>query len=256
MLFKPDTAAPFELVDGIVLLPGTAEGAKGHFALDTGATQTVLNRRYCTRSGEASDDAVTFSGSEQSSAAVKLDAAEISFAGITIRLDAPTLLDMSYVEQPLRNGGMPSLRFLGSIGANHLCSGRLVVDYPARRVVFNASAVPAHTREVSMSVETVPVIELDLGAGPQRFALDTGANHFAIDQNAAARELLDAAPVGMPRILPPFRFAGREYAGLDGLVADLAGICEALRVDGIFGYQLLRDSVCCFDFDAGRLYLT
>ncbi|MBE7005095.1 MAG: hypothetical protein E7425_12625 [Ruminococcaceae bacterium] len=256
MFFEQDRAAAFELVDGIILLPGTAEGAEGHFALDTGATRTVLNRTYCALPGENVQNAVTFSGSEQSSAVTKLEDARVRFADTDLWLVSVPVLDMSYVECPLRDAGAFGVRFLGSIGANLLSTGRLVIDYHACRVVFNASSVPPHTREAPLFNETVPVIELDLGEGAQRFALDTGANHFIIDRACAPRALLGSVPDGMPCTLPPFRFAGREYVGVEGLVTDLGGMREALHVDGIFGYQLLRESVCCFDFAAGFLYLS
>lgn len=56
----------FELADGIILIPGSVNGIAGHFAFDTGATQTVLNKTYFSgnQAGEEKE-AITFDSSEK-----------------------------------------------------------------------------------------------------------------------------------------------------------------------------------------------
>jgi hypothetical protein len=66
----------------------------------------------------------------------------------------------------------------------------------------------------------------------------------------------DTQFTGKEHCIKSLHFAGREYQNLKGMVTDLSAVRDALHVDGIIGYQLLGDYICCFDYKAGRLYLT
>lgn len=245
-----------ELVDGIVLVPGSVNGLEGHFALDTGATETVLNATYCdgARGGEG-EPALTFDSSVQSSATLTADEASISFCDEVHELRGATLIDMGYVETPLR-AVKSDLRLLGSIGTDLIGRGRLLIDYVHASIVLDAAPFPEGARKVPLYAELLPVVELSLQDQSFRFVLDTGANGFVMDRSVAPMDQL-AAPTERDGlyVIPSLSFAGMEYQDVSGMVADLSAVREAVPVDGIIGYQLLRDQVCGFDFDEGQLYL-
>lgn len=125
---------PFELVKGIVLIPGKADGVPGHFALDTGATQTVLNKTHCGAADAKTREAITFDNGTQNSALASKERALLEIEGEEIERNDPALMDMTYVETPLRSE-KAGLVFLGSIGADLLGTGRLVVDYIHKKAV-------------------------------------------------------------------------------------------------------------------------
>lgn len=164
-------------------------------------------------------------------------------------------MDMDYVERPLRET-RPTLAFLGSIGADILGVGRLIIDYPHRQVIFRAAKIPESDKVVKLSIEKLPIVELEIHQRTYRFVLDTGANHFVMDQAAAPMEAIgSSADKEAPQNIKSLRFAGKEYNNITGIVTDLSSLRNMLHVDGIIGYQLLKDYVCCFDYKDELLYL-
>jgi predicted aspartyl protease len=246
----------FELVKGIALIPGKIDNICGYFALDTGATQTTLNKAHCGAVNTAAEKAITFDNGTQSSEIASMDKALLTVANTEIEVANPSVMDMTYVEVPLRTEN-PDLVFLGSIGADMIGTERLVVDYIHKQAIFHADKVPSNAKEIPLSVETLPIVEIEMQDKAYRFVLDTGANQFALDQAVAPMEIIcDSDDADAPHCIKSLRFAGREYQNITGVVTDLSSVRDALHVDGIIGYQLLKDYICCFDYKAGRLYLS
>ena len=46
---------PYKLVNGIMLIPATANDKEGFFAFDTGAMQTAINKAYFQEKGRSTD---------------------------------------------------------------------------------------------------------------------------------------------------------------------------------------------------------
>lgn len=253
---RQEKKAAFELIDGIILVAGAINGISGHFAVDTGATRTVLNRTYCAQATDATEtNAVTFDGGMQSSEISRKDKEIISVAGEEIELKSVPIMDMDYVERPLRKTNA-NLVFLGSIGADMLGVGRLIIDYHHHQVIFNAAKIPENAETVKLFVEKLPIVALEIQQSTFRFVLDTGANHFVMDQAAAPKEAIaPSSDKDEPHSIKSLRFAGKEYKNLTGIVTDLSSLREQLHVDGIIGYQILKEYVCCFDYADGLLYL-
>jgi hypothetical protein len=246
----------FRLVKGIVLIPGKIDNIAGYFALDTGATQTILNKAHCGAVNTAAEEAITFDNGTQSSEIASMDKALLTVADSEIEVASPCVMDMTYVEVPLRAEN-PDLVFLGSIGADMIGTERLVVDYIHKQAIFHAGEVPANAKEVPLSIEILPIAEIEIQEKFYRFVLDTGANQFAMDQAVAPMDVIDeSGDAEVPHCIRSLRFAGREYQNIMGIVTDLTSVREALHVDGIIGYQLLKNDICCFDYRAGRLYLS
>jgi hypothetical protein len=247
---------PFELVKGIALISGKIDNICGYFALDTGATQTVLNKTYCCLTDATVEKAITFNNGTQSSELASKDKVLLTVGDTEIEVDNPVIMDMTYVETPLRDEN-PKIVFLGSIGADMIGKERLIVDYIHKLAIFYADKVPANAKEIPLFVEILPIVEVEIQEKSYRFVLDTGANHFVMDQSVAPMEAIcDSTDEDAPHCMKSLRFAGREYQNITGMVTDLTALREDLPIDGIIGYQLLKDDICCFDYGAGRLYLS
>lgn len=252
-------AIKFKLVKGIVLMDGKIDHISGYFALDTGATQTVLNKAYCRisdRGVKEESTAITFDNGTQNSRIVSKENALLTIADKEIEVADPLFMDMAYVEVPLRTEDS-KLVFLGSVGADMIGKERLIVDYIHKQVIFNAENVLKNAKVVQLSVEKLPIIELEIQEKSYRFVLDTGASNFVIDQSVAPMEVIgNSSDAEAPYYIKALRFAGKTYSNLTGIVTDLSAVRKALSVDGIIGYQLLKDYICCFDYKAGLLYLS
>ena len=342
----------FELIDGIILVSGEIKNVSGYFAVDTGATQTVLNktcigvqgatavfgramqhrwlchppclpsgrlrrlsrhrRRLAAENSEGplgaptgglarpqgesrltpaepenaasvpvgtpsgvvsplytdtyihsttnivEKKAITFDNSTQSSGISMKDTESISVSGEKIELNNVNIMDMDYVETPLRKA-KPTLSFLGSIGADILGVGRLIIDYPRKQVVFGATKTPENAKMIKLSFTSkLPIAELKIQQKIYHFVLDTGANQFVMDQAAAPMEMIcSSSDIDAPQNIKTLEFAGKKYNNIHGIVTDLSPLRKKLHVDvdGIIGYQLLKDYVCCFDYGSELLYL-
>lgn len=248
--------AAFELVKGIALIPGKLDNVFGYFALDTGATQTVLNKTYCGVADTKAEKAITFDKGTKNSDILRKNRVLLTVADKEIEVTNPLIMDMAYVEIPLRSE-KPELVFLGSIGADLIGTERLIVDYIHKQAFFQADEALKNAKEVQLFAEKLPVIEVEIQEKAYRFVLDTGASHFVMDQSIAPMEAIcNSSDADAPHCIKSLRFAGREYQNIAGMVTDLASVRNALHVDGIIGYQLLRYYICCFDYKAGRLYLS
>lgn len=257
MVSEQNKRVAFELVDGIVLLPGMVGETKGFFAFDTGATRTVINQKYCDmdKALSADKDAITYDNDTKSSKVSKLEKITISYADEDTVIDNPTVMDMTYVETPLKKS-KDDVVFLGSIGADLIGKNPLIVDYVNKEIVFNASEVPVSLKKYPIKVEMLPVIELGLGESKYRFVLDTGANHFLMDKESAPSDyVLSNNEAGATHIIPAFHFEDQEYKDITGVVTDISAIKNALHVDGVIGYQLLKDRICYFDYKSESLYM-
>ena len=258
MAERQERKAAFELIDGIILVPGAIKDTSGYFAIDTGAVQTVLNRIYCASApGSEIKEALTFNGGMKPSDISTGSAEKISVAGWEITLSSALTMDMDYVERPLRKG-RDDLVFLGSIGADILGTGLLLIDYPNKQLDFCVSKIPEHAKRVKMIIEKLPTVELEIQQRTFRFVMDTGANHFVMDREAVPMgAIVASSDKDAPQMLKSLHFAGREYRNITGMTADLSAVRDKLQaqVDGIIGYQLLKEYLCCFDYKNEWRYL-
>lgn len=255
MFIKPDRVIEAEIISGIILIPGSAEGRAGYYALDTGTARTVLNLSYLQH---LTDNAGSYEISEyihDERCAKAKSTKEISLfcGGEFIRVYDPAMINMACMETPLRSISI-DLCFLGSIGMDLLGRSRMVIDSPARKVIINPTTEYQHLETVPFQLERVPIVTVQIDSKNYRFVLGTAANHFVMDQASAPASLLEINENGMTHLIPVLTFGQSQYYGLKGILTDLSEIRKTLRVDGIIGSQLLHDRVCLFDFKQEALH--
>lgn len=245
----------FKLCNGIILLSGELEGNRGFFAFDTGATKTVLNVKYCNKNslGEKMD-VVSFNGALENSKVIEGKDTIISLGELSLNLKSPKLMNMDYVETPLRNVE-EKLCFLGALGLDSFQMRHFIIDYKNCNLVLNGKCPTENMSYTDIDIEVLPVVNLEIENKNYRFVLDTGANHFVIDKglydNIKFTEVEDSL-----KSIDLIKFANNEYKNIQGLFSDLSKLREVVNVSGIIGYQLLKDSICYFDFEHSRLYIS
>lgn len=165
------------------------------------------------------------------------DYAAISIGDENIALQNVPVMDMGYVETPLREA-KPNLHFLGSLGGDVIGTKRLIVDYIHKQVIFHATEIPANAKTVKMPVQKLPMVELKIRQTEFCFVLDTGANHFVMGQSVAPMDGIGvSSDKDAPHSIPSLTFAGREYKDVTGMITDLSAIRKELHVDGITAYS-------------------
>lgn len=245
----------FKNLAGIILISARINGIEGWVAFDTGAMQTTLNKNYFSELGGKTTEVAKFDGEVATTGAMETHLREFSLDGITVN-DLPVLLmDMAYVENSLRTIE-PELRFLGSVGIETVGKTPVLVDYERSMVTLDPDIDTNDTERLSLSMEALPVITLELAGEPHRFVLDTGANTCLLSGELA--EKIETSPVpDSPGVctIPLIKAGGREYVDVAAAFTDISHIQNRVDVDGVIGYQIISKQLSLLDFPNGALYL-
>ncbi|MEL6390922.1 MAG: hypothetical protein AAFQ02_12255 [Bacteroidota bacterium] len=172
-----ETKIPFQVIHGLIVVEMTVDGSRGHYILDTGAEQLVLNR-----TPEREDLTVlTAQGdriAQQTSAQLSLGHAEIT------EVDA-WIVDL--------HGLLPSiprdLKIDGLVGSSVLASHDILIDFGQRQIsiLHQASisdvAVKGELVKIPIlnMVGQMPIIEAEIEDRIYRMGIDSGSNINLID---------------------------------------------------------------------------
>lgn len=153
----------------------------------------------------------------------------------------------------------------GVIGLGALSSHNLLLDMAQQRLLLYARGSAeqpdiAAWRQIPFTYdESGILVTLTADGVPLRFSLDTGASSSMLSRDAAifakrpspcAGEQADDAHCGMWR-LEPLESEGAPFAGVDVLVAPMAGV----PFDGLIGMDFLRAHKVYIDFDTRTLHV-
>jgi predicted aspartyl protease len=267
----------FRLAGGaqpLILVPvDVNEQGPFDFILDTGAGTSLLSVELADRLK------VTVLGSKQGQSAggaVSVSLAKVdSFAVGEARLpDVDVgIVDLKHI------GAAVGAKIDGDLGYNFLKSFRVSIDYekcqlrlddPRRLDVFNRGGqteVP-----LRLASPAKPLILVDVHAnrkGPFQFAIDTGTSTTAITPELAKRLRVTGSPTGpgttagahvavTAGVLDSFMVGGAKIDNMTVVIADFfAALSEAVgaRLDGIVGYNFLRNYKVVIDYPNERLSL-
>lgn len=104
-----------------------------------------------------------------------------------------------------------------------------------------------------MNTEVLPVIDACIGEEEYKFVLDTGANTCMLDdsfRSKGVKALNEAAGVVQ---IPSVSALGGEYSNVMAVITNMAAIKAKVDVSGVIGYQVLKDYISHFDFEAGKI---
>jgi hypothetical protein len=246
---------PFEVEDGRIYVQARVNGAGPYrFMFDTGASG--MGRADVRLVDELS---IPITGTTTNSDGVNTTAINV------VRLDSLSLGDMtrSGVEVLSRDYGRDgeSAAFSGIIGREFFGDGLLIIDYPARTLVFTRAALNAGDAGVLAYREGFQ-IPVTIGAETVEGSLDTGSNltmhvprsvydRIAADPLAPAGEGRRANTVFQlfsTRLHGPVRIGALTVSDVPAMVSD-----RAPRVN--IGAGFLKDYVLAFDQRSGLVAL-
>ena len=267
----------FRLAGGaqpLILVPVRVNGqGPFEFILDTGAGTSLLSTSLADRLK------VTILGSKEGQSAGgkvtvslgKIDTIEVGEARLT-DLEAG-MVDLAHI------GKTVGANIDGDLGYNFLRHFRMTVDYAGCEIrLEDPNRVDRIDRaartEVPMRLASPakPLILVDVyanQAGPFQFAIDTGTSTTAITPQLARQLGVAGSPIGPATtggapvavtagMLHSFMVGGARVDDLAIVVADFfTALSEAVgvKLDGIVGYNFLRNYKVMFDYPNERLTL-
>jgi Aspartyl protease len=227
------------------------------FLLDTGASNTAIDRRVAERLGLRGQPAKVISFDK------------------TVTLEWTEVQEMTYGPEPIRNvrvmiedlGYLRSagLHVDGVIGLDQLRRQSFLVDYARKRVVFGPAATGG-MRSAPMRVDAKSIsVELELDARPVWMVADTGARGIVLYEDTLksllANYRLEGRTAGVSlggalenriAIVPRLRLGGQD---LDSEVV-LVSTPGADRLSGVAGYLGLASldaKQVAFNFETNQL---
>ena len=246
---------PYKLVNGIMLIPVTANDKEGFFAFDTGAMQTAVNKEYFPELHGEQIDIAKFSEGVKKSSADKGVLNALRFSDIALS-DMPVLImDLMYAETALKTL-MPDLKMLGTLGIDVIGDHTVLLDYNAAEIVLDPEQGFEDQVTIPMRSENLPIIEVEAADKTCDFVLDTGANTCLLGQSFQNDPQL--TPVSeAPNIvtIPVVRVGGNEYKNITAAISDISAIRKRVPVEGVIGYQILSPQRSVLDFKNGCLIM-
>ena len=250
----------FRLHRGIILVEATVNGEAGTFILDTGAPDIILN--------SLPEDPKSGAGLHGRLSSESTHIETLRWQNTDYE-DVPALrIDLDHLQAktatPLR----------GLLGHGVLADRQLEIDYRNRRLQLSASTRqnrPAHRHRLPIRMYGhLPVVHVKIKGKSFRFALDTGAAVNLFAAGAAKRMQLDLRSETPKTIygaggsetlvaasVAEFSLARQPAQELNGYVADLSHLHRDfdLPIDGILGYEFLKQYHFTIDYRRRQLYL-
>ena len=208
---------PYKLVNGIMLIPATANDKEGFFAFDTGAMQTAINKAY---------------------------------------FHMPVLImDLMYAENALKKI-MPDLKLLGSLGIDVIRNYTVLLDYTVNEIILDPEYAFENQTIIPMSCEKLPVIEVEAANRTCQFVLDTGANTCLLGQSFQDDPQLILVSETQNIVTIPIVHVGEnDYKSITATISDISAIQKRVSVDGVIGYQILSPQRSVLDFKNNRIIM-
>lgn len=244
-----------KILSGIILIPASADGQSGFFAFDTGAMQTAVNRAYFSDIQGESVQIAKFSQEVVGDSASKGTLGSLSFSGIERRGLPVLIMDLGYVENALKTLD-PDIRFLGTLGIDVIRDYTVFIDYSAPELILDSERTFEDCTEIPLSLDKLPVINLEIDGRKCDFVLDTGANTCLLGESFAGSQSIkpSAEQPGIVNV-PAVRVGDREYENITAVISDISAIRKKVLVEGVIGYHILSPQRCILDFKRSRLLL-
>jgi predicted aspartyl protease len=245
------------------------------FILDTGAGTSLLSPRLANELG-----VVGTSTKEGTGAAGKVTVALATVDSLAIGGARRAPMSIAITGEMDRIGAAVGTRIDGDVGHDFLKSFRVTIDYQKRRVRLAQGAydvigaLPVTHSEVAfrLASPTKPLVMVPVGVngrGPFAFAVDTGASATVLSPALADTLGIgrgeSAAMTGAGGMLQAtvcrvtsLAIGGAALDDLTVVVSDFLGpIGQAVgtRVDGVVGYNFLREFKVTIDYPGAKLSL-
>ena len=245
----------FENVEGLMMITGRADGVEGLFALDTGAMQTSLNKKYFSDFEGKSATVAIFDNVESEAAAAEVTVREFSVGNITVQGIKAMCIDMSYVENALRTVD-PNVCFYGSVGMDFFGDSSILIDYERSEITVDPKINTSGAEKIPLYSGAQPVISLKIADEQHKVVLDTGANTCLLSSDLAGK--IDVSPSEDTEgayVIPKITVGTHEYSDITAVFSDISHIRAVVEADGVIGSQILSKQRSLIDIANNALYL-
>ncbi len=246
----------YRLVNGIMLIPATANGKEGFFAFDTGAMQTAVNMAYFPKMQGVDVDIAKFSEGMKKSVATEGVLETLRFSDIE-RKDMPVLImDLMYVENALK-AALPELKLLGTLGIDVIRNYTVLLDYKSDEIILDPERCSFENQvEIPMPCEKLSIVEVKVADRTCNFVLDTGASICLLGQGFQDDPQLIHSPKTPSFVtIPVVRVGENRYEDIKATISDISAIKKVVPVEGVIGYQILSPQRSILDFRNNRLIM-
>ena len=236
----------FELVDGLILIKASVDGTEGDFIFDTGAANTLLNKKVVD--GEFT---LWTANGELSSKELSLD--NFEFGIINKRKIEAWAANLSYVENVIDRP------LAGIIGSDIIEGYKVLIDYENQKLVIlspKTKALDLLTDEYNITHlpfkndrGQMAVVELEVNGQDQQLIFDTGAavSVFHSD-NMKEHGILNAKDISINQIkIQEMPFVHRSIKHLNQM--------SNHQLDGILSVSSLNTSKILIDYNSSRIHL-
>ena len=246
---------PYKLVNGIILIPVTANEKEGYFAFDTGAMQTAVNKAYFPEMQGEHIDIAKFSEEVKESVADKGILNILRFSDIERSNMSVLIMDLMYVENVLKVV-MPDLKLLGTLGIDVIGNYTVLLDYNATEIILDPEHGFENQAIIPMRYEKLPVIEVEVANRTCDFVLDTGANTCLLGQSFQNDpQLISVSETPNIVTIPVVRVGENEYENITAAISDISAIQKRVPIEGVIGYQVLSPQRSILDFKNNQLIM-
>jgi predicted aspartyl protease len=248
----------------LVVAQGSVNDAENlRFLLDTGATNTAIDRRVAERLGLHGHPAKVINF-DKTVALQSAEVEELTFGPERIRHARVMIEDLGYLRSSVAHVD-------GIIGLDQLRKQSFLVDYARKRVVFGPTSMSGPTATPGMhSVPMRPdarsiTVEIDLDNRPVWMVADTGTRGILLYEDTL-KDLLanyrvegrtSAASLGGPfdnriAIVPRLRLGGQDL-DREVVLISAPGAKELSGVSGYLGLASLDAKQVAFSFETNQL---
>lgn len=262
--------APFYLVQRLIIVQAQLNGQWGNFIFDTGAPGLVVNQGKPGAAAPGFEAALAGINGLQGGANTRVAAFE--WQG-RVWTNQPAIgMDLSALEEQYK------LSLMGLIGRDILGNSVMVLDYATGTLeLLNSREQLEHRHGIADQVlplelnAHLPCIRLTAGKKSYLFGVDSGASINVVDDSRKGRQLfasftdksLTLAGIGqqgspaLEGMLQALMLGTTPVPPLSAVMADLDPVQAMLEqpVDGILGFEFLKQYRIALDFKAAQFHL-
>ena len=261
------TVAPFELVNGMIIVQASVNGVLGDFILDTGSPGIVLN-------SVEHEPSTSFSASGIGG--------ELEIGSVTVEHFKWGIIEKAEIEGFTLDIGHLELatgrKIMGLIGFEVFQQYELLFDYPNNVVsIYNASKVKKYKKKPVAEVPFkmcghVPVIAVKVGKKKAFLGLDSGAETNLLDDSflkplkkSFLKNNRKEIVIGLDQeeqevdaaLLKTSEINGVKLSEMKFLFMDLENFEHQFetRFDGLLGFPFFREHAVSINYKERKIYI-
>lgn len=260
---------PIKIVKGLILVEGEVNGNHGYFIVDTGSPEIIINQKYNKRPLTHAEVFGCTIGKKVPLYQNNFD--EMTWAGFYIKKGQAFFIDLEHLETYSR------VPILGLVGVGSLQEKFIVFDLLQAKMIVPDNAYefmkdhPPQSEIPFCLQRELPVIELKIEEKSLAFVFDTGSVENLIDEKFFPQQLsdsvvreglqvqsLDQSTISLNPIFVDHFLLGivqRNYVSFYLHNLDDLRQAAQLKIDGIVGFELIRDLAFALHYQQKKLYI-